>query len=144
MAVRILRSESSDAPVKIDLLVTTIETGRDRIRAIGNMLLTVSGILISVCFGFLLFLADKKMTDLAVGVSFIVAVLIFLISSCLSILSSFLRTKYTISNEAQFATDLLALFYSELRICRFSFITLLLGLLAMIIGTVFFMSKYWR
>jgi len=143
MTVRIIREESQEESVALDLVINTLEKNRDRIRTIGGMLLTISGLLISTCLGFLLFTVDRKLFDKTVAGCFLAAMVIFLTSSCLSILASFLRTNYSISTKGQFVTDLLSLYYSELGFSRWSFLLLVIGLSAMIIGGLIFVIRHW-
>jgi hypothetical protein len=138
MPIKILRHESSSEPVKVDLLVSTIETNRDRIRTLGNMLITAAGILISACLAFLLFIVDKGYTDTVVALLLGLAILLFLASTCLSIASSFLRKKFIVLDEAQFVEDLLINLNNELRVSHYAFLSLLAGLVAMISGVLLF------
>src|SRR5436309_2290809 len=121
MPVKMLRYESQSEPVKLELLVNTIEMNRDRVRTIGNMLVTTAGILIPACLAFLLFFVDKGYIDTDIAALLAVAILLFLISSCLSIASSFLRNRYVIADEAQFVEDLLTNLNRELRFSRAAF-----------------------
>lgn len=144
MPVRIVRHESLSESVKTELIISTIETNRDRVRAIGNMLITISGVLIPACLAFLVFFVDKGFIDADVSIFLATAILLLLASSCLSIISSFLRQKYTITNEAQFVEDLLSLLNSEIRYSYIAFFLLLFGISAMIVGVFIFVIKHWR
>jgi hypothetical protein len=142
--VRIVRHESHTEPVKTEILISTIETNRDRIRTLGNMLISMSAILIPACLAFLLFLADKNLIGVKVAIFLVAAILSLLISSCLSILSSYFRSKFAIRDEVHFVEDLLKLLNSELRMSYFSFAFLLLGMVSMILGVLIFVIGHWR
>lgn len=144
MPVRIVRQESQSSPVEIELVISTIETNRERVRTIGNMMITATGILTPVCLAFLLFFIDKGFLNVDAILLILCAVSLFLVALCLSIVSSFLRNKYLIVDEAQFVESLLTLLNTELRIARWSFATLVLGLLSMIAGVLAFVVRYWR
>lgn len=141
MAIRILRHESRDKAVEFALIVDTLERNRERIRTIANMVLTLSGIMISACVALIVFAADKDLATPVLKWSLALASVSFLPASWFSLLASFLRTKYTISGEAQFVTDMLALYYSELRFLRVAIIFLLLRLLITTMGIVAFASE---
>lgn len=141
MVIRILRHESRDEPVDIQLIVDTIERNRDRLRTIANMSLTVSGIMISACIAFVLFAVDKKTGGVFLPVAFSVGAVFFFIAACVGIYSSLLRRKYSISTKAQFVEDLLSLYYSELKLLRACFISLLLGLLSVTGSLVLFLFR---
>lgn len=141
MTVKILRHETRDESVDSQLLVDTIERNRDRLRTIANMALTVSGIMISACIAFVLFIVDKRIGGIFLPIAFSMAALLFFIATCVSTYSSLLRTKYTIFTKAQFVDDLLSLYYSELKYIRASFVPLFLGLLTVTGSLIFFLFQ---
>ena len=136
MPIRFLAEHSEERPVSLDLLVQTIERNRDRLRTTGTMFLTLSGLLLSTCLAVTLYLLEKqrggKIALLVTGL----ASLCLLASACLSISATFLRSRYAITSEAQFATDLLRLFNAELRLARLAFSSLLAGLCVLTLGIV--------
>jgi hypothetical protein len=144
MPIKILREESYSQPVKVDLLISTIETNRDRVRTIGNMLITASGILIPACLSFIIFFVDKGYSDTKVLILLAIAILLFLISSCLSIISSFLRKSYTILDEVQFIEDLIENLNKEIKISLIAFLFLIVGMIIMVIAVFVFAIEYWR
>lgn len=135
MAIKIVNYESQDKPVEKQLIIDTVERNRDRIRTVANMALTVSGIMISTSVAVIIFSVDKQVGGNALPVAFGFAALFFFFAACVSIYSSLLRTKYTISSETKFVTDLIRLYYSELRLLRLCFLPLALGFF-MIIGSI--------
>lgn len=144
MAVTILRHFSQDALVDSQLLIDTIERNRDRLREIANMVLTVSGIMVSACTAFLVFAADKGVGGWWLGALFCAASLLFFVAACLGLSSAMLRTKYAITSRARFVDDLLALYYSELHRVRASLIPVFVGFLAVTIGTMLLFIEKWR
>jgi len=147
VAIRIIKEVSEDSHVEFDTIIQIIETNRDRVRTIGNMILTVSGIVLSATFGILLFIFDKgglgRMKVTILVVLFGGAVLTNLLSVYLSIASSFLRTTYSLTTKVNLVTDLMALLNSELRLVRLSFLFLIAGLLLITTGTVAFVCMKW-
>ncbi len=134
MPIRIVRQQlDEDEPVKMDLVISTIETNRERIRAIGNMMITTSGILIPTTLAFLLYFVDKGLVDLTVIIALIAGVVLFLASIFTSILSSMLRRKVYISSMMSFIDSLNRLYNSELKVSYASFALLMLGIVAMTI-----------
>jgi hypothetical protein len=141
MTIRILSHVSKDEPVKTDLIITTVEKNRDRIRATSGMVITTSGILISACLGIILFTTDKKLITETMAWAFGAALGCFLCASVLAVLSSVLRTEYGVSSEAQFVSDLLKIFGSELRLSRLALGSLLLGLAATVCGAIAILAR---
>jgi hypothetical protein len=139
MPVRIVAQKfAEDEPVKVDLVISTIETNRERVRTIGNMMITTSGILIPATLAFLLYFVDKGFVDLAVLLPLIAGVVLFLASIFMSIFSSMLRRRITISGMADFVQDLNKLYNSELKTSYVSFAFLITGIVAMIVGVLAF------
>ncbi len=134
MAVRVLRHSRVEKPVDARLLIDTIEKNRDRTRAVGNMLLTMSGVMISTCIGVSLFIVQRRSFSRAVFILVGSAAALFLLSGCLSILSSFLRTTHSITTEEKFISDLLQLQHSEARRLRWSFSVLASGIVLLVCG----------
>jgi len=134
MPVTILHQSRTDQMVDSKRLIEIIEKNRDRTRTTGNMLLTLSGIMISTSVAVVLFLIQfKGVRLLCVGFVFC-ASLMFLLAACLGIFSCFLKTAHVITTEEKFVSDLVALLNSELRLLRVSFVVLVLGILAMLTG----------
>jgi hypothetical protein len=142
MTIRIIKEKHDEEAVDFHSIVQIIETNRDRVRATGNMILTVSGIILSAIFAFLLFLFNKggqgQMERILLILFFGGAICINLVSIYFAITSSFLITKYPITTRINMINDLLLLFHSELRLVRISFICLILGLLLLAIGIFIF------
>jgi len=142
MPIRVVKEVHEDEDVDFHTIIQIIETNRDRVRTIGNMILTVCGIILSATFAFLLFLFDKGTIDLKERVMMVLpfggAIFTNLLSIYFGIASSFLKTRYAVSTKINMITDLLTLFYSELRLVRISFIFLILGLLLITVGTFIF------
>lgn len=136
MPIEIINQKFKSEPISNERIIDTIETNRDRIREVSNMLISTSGILIPVALAFIVFLVEKGVTDLLAVITLMFSILFFLITVSMSIMSSFLRRKYFMTNEAQFIEDLLSLLKSELRLLRYSFAGLIAGILAMIAGVV--------
>jgi hypothetical protein len=144
MPVKIVGHEFAEREqVGFDAITATIEKNRDRVRTVAGMLLSLSGILISFSAGFVIFVADKATKDHRTIAIFIGAVLAFLVSAALAISSSFLRSEYAISDRAQFTTDLLALYNSELRLLRIGCLVVILGMLLILAGVGSFIVKRW-
>lgn len=147
MPIRVVKETSQDETVGFETLVTIIETNRDRVRTMGNMILTVSGIILSATFAILLFIFDKggmSQTFLVIAVVlFGGSILLNLVSIYFSIASSLLKTRYSITTKVNVVTDLMALFHSELQLVRVSFIFVLIALLFITFGTAAFVYARW-
>lgn len=147
MPIRIVKEASRDEPVGFETLITIIETNRDRVRTMGNMILTVAGIILSATFAILLFIFDKggmSHTFLIVAVVlFGGSILLNLISIYFSIASSLLKTRYSITTKINVITDLMDLFHTELQLVRLSFIFVLLALVFITFGTAAFVYARW-
>jgi hypothetical protein len=142
MPIKIVSQQFQNEVVKVELIVSTIENNRERIRTIGNMMITTSGILIPASLAFLLFFIDKRVTDFAVLLPLLIGIVFLLTSSFLSILSSLLRRKIYVSDMLNFVESLLRLYNSELRLSYFSFIFLILGIIAMTVSVLLFVFRY--
>ena len=59
MTIKILREVSEEKPVDFALVIETLERNRERIRTIANMVLTLSGIMISACVALIMFTTEK-------------------------------------------------------------------------------------
>jgi hypothetical protein len=139
MPVNILNHHFNSAnAVEIRLIIDTLERNRDRTRVTANMIVTLSGILISLSSALLLYLVHEKAMAPSVLLSFIFAIFGLFIASLLGIASTFLRTDYAVSDEPQFLTDLLRLYNSELRLLRSATVALTFGLLLLVAGTCIF------
>ncbi|KAF0145432.1 MAG: hypothetical protein FD156_1002 [Nitrospirae bacterium] len=147
MSIRVIKEQHKDEKVEFDTIIQIIEKNRDRVRTTGNMILTISGITLSATLGLLLFLSDKggitQRSMMTLGILFGSAISINLISIFFSITSSFLKEKYALTTKLKALTDLLKLFYSELRLVRISFILLIIDLLVITIGVFFFIYVKW-
>jgi hypothetical protein len=144
MTIRILRDVSNDPLVSRELLAQTIETNRDRVRTSADMLLTLSGIVLSASFGFLLYVMEKRVANPATLASLLAAILCFLMASYFAIETSFLRGPHAISSESQFVADLLAVFNRELGHLRAGTRWAFLGLSALTVGVLAFFFSGWR
>ena len=135
MPVQIVdHSFANQDPVDFDVIVATVEKNRDRVRTVAGMLLSLAGVLMSFSSGFVLFVSDKAPREYRTIGLFVATVLFFLISAVLAISSSFLRSKYAVADKAQFTTDLLQLYSSELRLLRIASVTTTIGLLLVVAG----------
>ena len=141
MPITIVDQNFENASVKMELVISTIETNRERIRTIGNMIIATSGMLIPASLAFLLFFMEKGTGNLPVILLLVVSVILFLLSSILSILSSMLRQKIYISDLLKFVENLLILYNSELKISYYSFSFLIMGLVTMITSVLIFTFK---
>ena len=144
MPVKILRHDFAQLPpVELDLIVETIEKNRDRIRTSCGMLLTFAGILISFGTASLLFVAGRLKLERSILVFFAGALIGFVLVAVLAIASSFLRTRYAVSDKPQFVTDLLRLYDSELQLLRLSAGTMIVSLLLLTVGAVSLALQSW-
>lgn len=141
MPIKIVTQRFQSEQVETSLVVSTIENNRERVRTIGNMMITTSGILIPANLAFLLYFVDKRVSDSAVILPLLIGVVLLLLSSLFSILSSLLRQKIRVSDMVNFVESLLRLYNSELRLSYLSFVFLLLGITAMIVGILIFVLK---
>jgi len=141
MPIKIVSQHFQSKQVEADLIVSTIENNRERVRTIGNMMITTSGILIPANLAFLLYFVDKRVSDFAVILPLLGGVILLLFSSFFSVFSSLLRQKIQVSDMLNFVESLLRLYNSELRFSYLSFALLLLGVIAMIAGILVFVLK---
>lgn len=144
MAIKIIKDSTKQVNVSNDLIIRTIETNRDRVRTSANMILSLSGIVLSASMAFLLFIIEKKVADWLTILSFGFASLCFLVAAYNSIHSSFLRKTFTISEEAQFITDLLYLLNQEISLLKRATFSILTGMLVLSIGVVIFIINNWN
>jgi len=141
MTIRVLSHKTQPKMVEPALIVDTVERNRDRNRTVGNMVLTMAGILISMTIVLIVFSADKKINDIRLATAFFISVFAYVLTGMIGIASCFLRTKRTITTEAQFISDLLSLFLTELRLLRLSCTFLALGMLGNLVGLFFFIFR---
>lgn len=125
-------------PVEPGIILETVEKNRDRLRTTAGMLLTLSGILISFSAAFLIFVSDKAPNEHRTIGIFAVAVVAFITSSVIAISATFLRTKYAISYQSKFLSDLLALYSTELRLLRVASVVTIVGLILVASGAASF------
>ncbi|WP_054762268.1 hypothetical protein [Methylomonas koyamae] len=141
MAVKIVdESFEEGTHVELDLLITTIEKNRDRVRSVASMLLTFSGTLISFGSAFLLFVSDKAPSERRTISIFAFAILLLITAAALSIFSSFLRNKYSMSNKSEFTSALLQLYSAELRLIGVAACFTILGLTALVTAVASFVA----
>ena len=134
------RHGQPDDTVDDELVIDTIERNRERVRTVGNMSLTVSGIMVSSSVAFVLFIAEKQGPRTLV-ILFTVATALFFAAASLSLVSAMLRTRVVISTRTQFVADLMRQYNSELSLLRWSFLPLFLGFMCIIIGVMTFITN---
>lgn len=127
--------------VELDLIASTIERNRDRVRTISGMLLSLAAILIPSCTAFVLFVAQNAKSQRFTLTLFVLSVVSFLLSAVLAILSSFLRTEYAIIDKPRFVADLLQVYNSELRLLRIASVIVILGLSFLTAATTSFLIQ---
>lgn len=132
MSVKITSDSTQDEFVAHDIIVTTIEKSRDRVRTTAQMILSLSGISISGTLAISLYTLRYEPDLLAVSVLLVLAALVFVTSAFLAISSSFLRTKELVSTQSLFVNDLMSQLEGEHRLLRISAVFLLLGLILLV------------
>jgi hypothetical protein len=118
-------------------LMDTIERNRDRIRVTANMIITLSGILISFTTTSVFFIARENAAHLSVFL-FLAGAGAFLVSAILGISSTYLHFRYAVLDETQFVMDLMHRYHSEIRLLRLATGVLILGLLLLIVAVTAF------
>lgn len=144
MAIKIITDSTKKVLVSNDLIIRTIETNRDRVRTSANMILSLSGIVLSASIAFLLFIIEKKIADWMTIFCFGFASLCFLIAAYNSIYSSFLRKTFTITDETQFINDLLYLLNQELKYLKIATFSILTGMVVLSSGVIIFIINNWN
>lgn len=147
MAITVIKESHANEAVDFETAVSLIETGRDRVRTIGNMILTVAGISLSATLAFLLFLFDKlpspsiyiKIWMIGFGISACAS----LISVMFSISSAFLRGRYAMTTKMAVLSTLSSNLSSELRLVRVSFFFLAISLLLTTVGMLALLAIRW-
>ena len=124
--------------VTANRIMDTIEKNRDRVRITANMLVTLSGILISFCSAFVLFLTKEKLLGVLPILIFVLAAGTFLSSAILGISSTYLRVAYAVLDEPQFINDLLHRYNAEMRLLRLATATMIVGLVSVVAGATSF------
>ena len=139
MAVRIVKRELKDQNVEFSIILQIIERNRDRVRATGNMVLTVSGIIVSATVGITLFTLNQNLPDLAkviVRVVFPIAIILSVTSIYFGVAASLLRVSYSVTTQLAILSSLMRLFESELRKVTLAFRLLMLSLATIVLGII--------
>jgi hypothetical protein len=137
--IKVVWEKHDDALISTDVVRESIETSRDRLRVLANMVLSTSGLLLSACFAFLVLLLDKfggSTVGLILRIALAGSALFFLLSSVLSIVSSLLHARFTIVTELKFIHDLMTLIQKEVRLFTLSFYCMLVGLVGLFLSVL--------
>lgn len=141
MAVQIVGEKFEESShVELDLLITTVEKNRDRVRSIASMLLSFAGTLIAFSSAFLLFTSDKAPSERRTIAVFSLAIALLIIAAALSIFLAFLRNKYSISDKSEFVSALLELYEAELKLLKTAAVFAICGLIALVAAVGSFVS----
>jgi uncharacterized membrane protein YbhN (UPF0104 family) len=144
MAVRIVEEfGTAETAVSFAEACGVVERNRDRIRTLGGMITSTSGLFVSISLGIILFAVGNKQNlgtqRLATLIWLLLIGLLLLISSsALAIFSGVFRRSFTIIDQRKFLDDLLQLYHSELRLMRLSLACFFLGLSEMFISIMWF------
>ncbi|MBR1219832.1 hypothetical protein JQ557_17625 [Bradyrhizobium sp. U87765 SZCCT0131] len=122
-------------------IMDTIEKNRDRIRVTANMMVTLSGILISFCSTFVFFLTKEHIPGHLPVIAFTAGAIAFLFVATLGIASTYLRIDYPVLDEPRFIHDLLDRYHSEMRLLRISTAIMIAGLLCIVLGASSFAMR---
>lgn len=136
MAIRITKDTTSDPLVESDVVITTIEKNRDRLRTTASMIVGLSSMSLSASLAIAIFLVREHVAQKPTVVLISMAAFQFLLAAILAVESSFFRRNYRISTCSRFVADLLHVFEREIRFVRFASLAALGGLVFLFIATV--------
>jgi len=110
-------NQTKNNRIKIEDMFQIIENNRSRIRTLGNMVLTVGGLLLSTLFVLLFFVLQDKSTTIlpSLPVLLLCSIALLIISISLSVYSAFLRSPSAIYTKIQLVDSLLSILHRENR-----------------------------
>lgn len=137
MAIRIIKKFGHGENIDFVTTLHVIERNRDRVRTTGNMLLTVSGIIMSATVGVTLFMLKQ---DLMLLERMLVLTMFPLATVCgassiyFGVAASLLRAPFAVTTELEMLSAMMRLFDAELRKVTLAFRLLTLSLAAIVVG----------
>jgi hypothetical protein len=136
MPIEITKDTTTDPQISGEILITTIEKNRDRVRTTAGMILSLSGMSLSAALAIALFAVKENKVRPVSLVLICLAAVLFLSASLFAIEASFFRQQYRITTRSQFIADLLQLFSRETRYVRVASVFSIGGLACLVTAVV--------
>lgn len=135
--IKVVCEKHEDGLISLNVVRESIERSRDRLRVLANMVLSTSGVLLSVCFAFLVLLLERfsgSSAGVFLRVTLALSAFFFLLAAIFSIVSSLLHARFTILTEFKFINDLLKLIRREVKLFTFAFFFMVVGLIGVFLS----------
>lgn len=138
--VELVEVGEDSEPVTIEATLEVLENNRTRIRDLGNMVLTVCGILLSASFVVLFFVLQNRSSNVLIAVPVILfaATASLILSTLFSVLSSMLPSPTAVRTKFELIDVLARIYHREHRRVILAVIFLILGIVLFVAALVVF------